>query len=54
MLLIHIENASLQRGYYPACTSGVSTTTQKKKKNWETTADSYTGRLLAARLVLAR
>lgn len=53
MLLIHIENASLQRGYCPACTSGLSNNTHKKK-TWETTADSYTGRLLAARLVLAR
>lgn len=53
MLLIHIENASLQRGYCPACTSGLSNNTQKKK-TWETTAGSYTGRLLAARLVLAR
>lgn len=53
MLLIHIENASLQRGYCPACTSGVSNK-KKKKKTWETTADSYIGRLLAARLVLAR
>lgn len=54
MLLIHIENASLQRGYCPACTSGVSNKKKKKKTTWETTADSYTGRLLAARLVLAR
>lgn len=31
MLLIHIENASLQRGYCPACTLGLSNNTQKKK-----------------------
>lgn len=32
MLLIHIENASLQRGYCPACTSGVSNKKKQKKK----------------------
>lgn len=32
MLLIHIENASLQRGYCPACTSGVSNKKKKKKQ----------------------